>query len=81
MALYRQRLSHHLPDAFSKLLHLPDTQECDPKDDEIPTFESSPAALEQRLERRGFSVPLFFGNDFETTSALTRFHPASISHV
>lgn len=75
--LYFSGLVHQVHNALSRLLRPFDTQNCEPINDEIPIFEFSPVALEQRLDEKGVLYASFSYNSFKTTITLTKLHTAS----
>lgn len=53
MLIYRLVLVPQVPDALSTVLYRIHIHVCKPKPNKVPTFESSIAALEQRLLEEG----------------------------
>lgn len=79
--LYCPRLLHQVRDAVSKLLHPSDTSNCEPAYDEIPTFQSSLAALKQRLKEKRMLGASFVDIAFEAAIVLTQFYIGSHTPV
>lgn len=89
--LNRFWLFNQISDVLLSLLHPLETQECEPIVGEFPTFDSSPAGLEQRIKEKGvlrvsfsnkslkddsFPDNSFSCNSFETIVVLIRSHTA-----
>lgn len=56
-------------------------QDCEPIDDEILSFESSPIASEQQLQQRKVVDTSISDHYFETVNCLARYHTGSHSPV
>lgn len=70
-------LVFQVSNALSKLVRSSNTQDCDPIDDQLPTFESSPAESEQQLKENRVPDTFSLDSSFETINTLTRSHTAS----
>lgn len=79
--LYHPRLVHEAPDTLWRELQSSDTQDCEPIEDEIPMFQSTVAALKQRLMGKGALGISFFAKYFETIHMRTLPHAASHTPV
>lgn len=78
--IYRPELIHQVLDALSRLICPSDTYESESVDDEIPTFESDPAALQQWLKGKGMLVTSCLARFFEIIYILTRNYTAGKPH-
>lgn len=68
-------------DALSKLQHLSDSKDYKPIDDEIPTFESIPAALKQRLKKKIVLYASFSDTSFKIIDVTAQSHTSSHTPV
>lgn len=68
---------HQIPHALSGLLYSSDAKVCEPIDHEIPVFECSPDASEQRLKKKLVPGARFLGYSSKNINVVTRSHTAS----
>lgn len=75
--LYRLGMVQELTDVSSRVLHLSDAGGCELIDDRIPTFESSPPALQQQLKEMRVLGTSFLDSSFRTINLLKLSYPTS----